>query len=99
MDLVYSNSNLGRNSYQCYVNDDKKMKKKKRKSRAKTKYLISIFEPGFRVVDVCYLGYDWLLARTAIDTARANVKWRGYELRMIKSINRKVISIKKSRIV
>lgn len=97
--MVYSNSDLGWSSDQRYVIVDGKMKKKKRKSRAKTKYLISIFEPGFRVVDVCYLGYDWTAARAAIDTARSDVRWRGYELRMIKSINRKVVSIKKSRIV
>lgn len=97
--MANRHSNWRSDNYKYYFDLGRVMKKKKRKSRAKTKYLISIFEPGFRVVDVCYLGYDWLSARTAIDTARANVKWRGYELRMIKSISRKVVSIKKSRIV
>jgi hypothetical protein len=73
---------------------------KKQKTNPYTKYLISINDPGQgTVVDICYLGYDWGLARAAIDTARDNVKWRDYELRMVKSIGRKVTSIKKSRIV
>jgi hypothetical protein len=71
---------------------------KKRKSRARSKYLISIVEPGHGAIDVCYLGHDWGLARASIDEARSNVKWRGYELRMVTSLGRKVLSIKKGRI-
>jgi hypothetical protein len=72
---------------------------KKRKSRARPKYLISIVEQGHGAVDVCYLGHDWTLARAAIDAARSNVKWRGYELRMVRSIGRKVVSTKKSKLI
>lgn len=72
---------------------------KKRKSRAKKKYLISVVEPGHGAVDVCYLGHNWTAARASIDEARSDVRWRGYELRMVTSIGRKVVSLKKVRIV